>query len=155
MYVTDQTAYWPDWLRDGACINTAVIHCATEDVIVILTWNRPTRHHHLSREHLPRACSLHHCQQPNCPGQMGTMLHMAVVKHANHMTMTTSGLIMSWSDYLNTKGYVNINLQDLCETLIVYILLSTFQLVNMVLTVNKSYVRRFLAWIESADWKPW
>ncbi len=54
-----------------------------------------------------------------------------------------------------TKGNVNIKLRDLCETLIVYILLSTFQLVHMVLTVNKSDVRRFIAWIESADWNPW
>ncbi len=47
-------------------------------------------------------------------------------KHANHMTMTTSGQIMPWSDCLKTKGNVNIKLQDMCETLIVYILLSTF-----------------------------
>ncbi len=47
-------------------------------------------------------------------------------KHANHMTMTTGGQIMSWSDCLKTKGNVNIKLGDLCETLIVYILLSTF-----------------------------
>ncbi len=72
-------------------------------------------------------------------------------KHANHMTMTTSGQIMSWTDYLKTKGNVNIKLQDLCETLIVYILLSTFQLVHMVLTVNKHDLRRFIAWIVSAD----
>ncbi len=38
----------------------------------------------------------------------------------------TSGQIMPWSDCLKTKGNVNIKLQDLCETLIVYILLSTF-----------------------------
>ncbi len=68
-------------------------------------------------------------------------------KHANHMTMTTSGQIMSWPDYLKTKGNVNIKL-------IVYILLSTFQSVHMVLTVNKPNVRRFIAWIESADWNP-
>ncbi len=64
------------------------------------------------------------------------------------MTMTTSGQIMSWSDYIKTKGNVNIKLRDLCETLIVYILLNTFQLVHMVLTVNKHDVRRFFAWIE-------
>ncbi len=58
---------------------------------------------------------------------------------------------MSWTDYLKTKGNVNIKLRDLCETLIVYILLSTFQLVHMVLTVKKPDVRRFIAWIESAD----
>ncbi len=34
-----------------------------------------------------------------------------------------------------------------CESLIVYILLSTFQIVHMVLTVNKPNVRRFIAWI--------
>ncbi len=67
------------------------------------------------------------------------------------MTMTTSGQIMSLTDYLKTKGNVKIKLRDLCETLIVYILLSTFQLVHMVLTVNKPDVRRFIAWIESAD----
>ncbi len=43
-------------------------------------------------------------------------------KHANHMTMTTSGQIMPWSDCLKTKGNVKIKLPDLCETLIVYIL---------------------------------
>ncbi len=58
---------------------------------------------------------------------------------------------MLWSDYLKTKENVNIKLQDLCETLIVYILLSTFQLVHMVLTVNKPDVRRFIVRIESAD----
>ncbi len=58
---------------------------------------------------------------------------------------------MSWTDYLKTKGNVNIKLRDLCETLIVYILLSTFQLVHMVLTVNKPDVRRFIAWIVSVD----
>ncbi len=47
-------------------------------------------------------------------------------KHTNHMTMTTSGQIMLWSDCLKTKGNVNIKLRDLCETLIVYNLLSTF-----------------------------
>ncbi len=50
----------------------------------------------------------------------------AQIKHANHMTMTTSGQIMPWSDWLKTKGNVKIKLQDLCKTLIVYILLSTF-----------------------------
>ncbi len=72
-------------------------------------------------------------------------------KHANHMTMTTTGQIMSWSDYLTTKGNMNIKLRDLCETSIVYILLSTFQLVHMVLTVNIPDVRRCIAWMESAD----
>ncbi len=68
-----------------------------------------------------------------------------LIKHANHMTMITSGQIMSWSDYLKTKGNMNIKLRDLCKELIVYILLSTFQLVHMVLTVNKPNVRRFIA----------
>ncbi len=68
-------------------------------------------------------------------------------KHENHMTMTTSGQIMPWPDYLKTKGNVNIKLLDLCEILIIYILLSTFQSVHMVLTVNKPDVRRFIAWI--------
>ncbi len=68
------------------------------------------------------------------------------------MTMTTRGQIMLWSDYLKTKETVNIMLRDLCETLIVYIFLSTFQLVHMVMTVNKPDVRRFTTWIESADW---
>ncbi len=35
---------------------------------------------------------------------------MSMSKHANHMTMTTSGQIMSWTDYLKTKGNVNIKL---------------------------------------------
>ncbi len=43
------------------------------------------------------------------------------IKHANHMTM-----IMPSSDCLKTKGKVKIKLRDLCETLIVYVLLSTF-----------------------------
>ncbi len=51
---------------------------------------------------------------------------IAQIKHANYMTMTTNGHIMSWPDYLKTKGNMNIKLRDLCETLIVYILLSTF-----------------------------
>ncbi len=83
-----------------------------------------------------------------------TQFSFSYVKHANHMTMTTSGPIMSWSNYLNTKGNMNIKLPDLWEALIVYILLSTFLLVHMVLTVNKPDVRRFNAWIESADWNP-
>ncbi len=65
------------------------------------------------------------------------------------MTMTTSGPIMAWPDYLKTKGNVDIKLWDLCEILIVYILLSTFRSVHMVLTVNKPNVRRFIAWIVS------
>ncbi len=76
-------------------------------------------------------------------------------KLSNHMTMTSSGQIMSWPDYLKTKGNMNIKFWDLCEILIVYILLSTFQSVHMVLTVNKLDVRRRMAWIESADWNPW
>ncbi len=61
------------------------------------------------------------------------------------MTMNTSGQIMSWTDYLKTQWNMNIKLQDLCEILIVYILLRTFQLVHMVLTVNKPDVRRFIS----------
>ncbi len=76
------------------------------------------------------------------------------IKHANHMTMTTSGQIMSWPVYLKTQGNVNIKLWDLCEILVVYILLSSFESVHMVLTVNKPDVRRFIAWIEWADWNP-
>ncbi len=79
------------------------------------------------------------------------MRHNCCSTHANHMTMTTSGHIMSWFDHLKTKGNVNITLQDFNETLIVLILLSTFQLVHIVLTVNKPDVRRFIAWIDSAD----
>ncbi len=72
-----------------------------------------------------------------------------ILKHANHMTMTTSGQIMPCSDYLKTKGNVIIKWWDLCETLIVYIVLSTFQSVSMLLIVNKPDVRRFIAWIVS------
>ncbi len=79
----------------------------------------------------------------------------SIIKHANHMTLTTSGQIMSWPDYLKTKVNVNIKFWDLCEILIVYILLSTFQSVHMVLIVNTLDVRRLIAWIESADWNPW
>ncbi len=71
------------------------------------------------------------------------------------MTMTTCGQIMPWPDYLKTKENVNIKLRDLCETLIVYILLSTFQLVHMLLTVNTPDVRRFFEWIEPAELNPW
>ncbi len=49
---------------------------------------------------------------------------------------------------------MNVKLWDLCEILIVYILLSTFQSVHMILNVNKPGVRRLIAWIESADWNP-
>ncbi len=35
-------------------------------------------------------------------------------KHANYMTMTISGQIMSWSDCLKTKGNMNIKLQHTC-----------------------------------------
>ncbi len=38
------------------------------------------------------------------------MLDLPSYKHANHMTMTTSGQIMLWSDYLKTKENVNIKL---------------------------------------------
>ncbi len=86
-----------------------------------------------------------------CEGFVLLAAKMAYIKHTNHMNMTTSGQIMPWSDCLKTNGNVNIKLRDLCETLIVYILLSTFSLVHMVLTVNKPDVRRFIAWIESAD----
>ncbi len=60
------------------------------------------------------------------------------VTHTNHMTMTTY-LVMTWLP----KENVNLKLWDLCETLIVYILLNT---------LNKYDVRRFIAWVESADW---
>ncbi len=52
--------------------------------------------------------------------------HHILVKHANHIHMTTGGQIMPWSDCLKTKGNMNMKLRDLSETLIVYILLSTF-----------------------------
>ncbi len=82
------------------------------------------------------------------------LMSTILFKYANHMTMTTNGQIMSWPVYLKTKGNVNIKLWDLCEILVVYILLSTFESVHMLLTVNKPDVRRFIAWIESADWNP-
>ncbi len=50
----------------------------------------------------------------------GTMSKHILVKHANHISMTTSGQIMPLSDCLKTKGNVKIKLRDLCETLIVY-----------------------------------
>ncbi len=105
----------------------------------VVTGTQPSHWRHSSHDHRPDPRRLEH----------GTYN-----KHTNHMTMTTSGQIMSWTDYLKIKGNVNIKLPDLCETLIVYILLSTFQLIHMVLTVNKADVRRFIAWIESADWNP-
>ncbi len=36
------------------------------------------------------------------------------ITHANHMTMTTSRQILSWSDHCKTKENVNITLLDLC-----------------------------------------
>ncbi len=53
---------------------------------------------------------------------------------------------MPWSDCLKTKGNVNIKLRDLCETFdclhfAQYILIS----------LHGIDVRRFIAWIESAD----
>ncbi len=50
------------------------------------------------------------------------------------------------------NGNVNIKLWDLCETLIVYILLSTFQ---WALTVNWPDVRRYIASIDPAYSIPW
>ncbi len=35
------------------------------------------------------------------------------ITHANHMTTTTSGQILSWPDYCKTKENVNITLLDL------------------------------------------
>ncbi len=55
---------------------------------------------------------------------------------------------------LKTKGNVNIKLWDLCESLIVYILLSTFQWIHMALAVNIPDVRGFIAWIEVSWLKP-
>ncbi len=34
------------------------------------------------------------------------------INHVNHMTMTTSGQITLWPDYLKTKGNMNIKLRD-------------------------------------------
>ncbi len=45
--------------------------------------------------------------------------------HTSHMTITTTEQIWSGPDYLNEKANVNINLQDLCETLVVSTLFST------------------------------
>ncbi len=36
------------------------------------------------------------------------------INHANQMTMTTTGQILSWPDYHKTKENVNITLLDLC-----------------------------------------
>ncbi len=56
--------------------------------------------------------------------------HSFIIKYTNHMTMTTSGHIMSWSNYLKTKGnhheHKIAKWRDLWETLIVYILLIHF-----------------------------
>ncbi len=43
------------------------------------------------------------------------------------ITMTTNEQIWSWPDYCKTNINVSIKLLDLCESLIVYILLSTFK----------------------------
>ncbi len=45
--------------------------------------------------------------------------------HTSHMTITTTEQIWSGPDYLNERANVNINLQDLCETLVVSTLFST------------------------------
>ncbi len=47
------------------------------------------------------------------------------ITHAIDMAMTTSGQIYSWPDYHMTKENVSIKLLDLCESSIIYILLST------------------------------
>ncbi len=75
----------------------------------------------------------------------------SLITHANHMTVTTSG---RFSHDPITKGNINIKLWDLYESLIVYILLNKFQWVHMALAVNRPDVRRFIAWIEPADWNP-
>ncbi len=36
------------------------------------------------------------------------------ITHANHMTMTTNGHILTWTDYHKTKVNVNITFLDLC-----------------------------------------
>ncbi len=48
-----------------------------------------------------------------------------------------------------------IKLCDLCDSFIIYILLSTWQYVHMALAVNRPDVRRCMAWMQSADWIPW
>ncbi len=86
----------------------------------------------------------------NCLGLSAPFLSIFLSKnspqviHGNHMTMTISGQIKSWPDYLMTKGNVNIKLLDLCESLIVYILLSTCQWVHMTLAVNRHAVDRYI-----------
>ncbi len=53
------------------------------------------------------------------------------ITYAKHMTMTTSGQILSLPDYRNIRqiNKINVNMKflDLCESLIVYIVLSTCQ----------------------------
>ncbi len=55
------------------------------------------------------------------------------ITHANHMTMTTIGQ----TNYRKTKENVSIKLLEMCESLIVYILLRTCKWVHMVLAINR------------------
>ncbi len=75
---------------------------------------------------------------------------LSTIDHC-HMTMTTSGQIRSSPVTLRQNGNVNIKLWALCESLIVYILISIFQGVHMALSVNIPDVRRFIS-VEPADW---
>ncbi len=56
---------------------------------------------------------------------------------------------------LKIKGNVNIKLWGLCESLIVYIVFNKFQWIHMAMAVNRPDVRRYIEWIEPADWLPW
>ncbi len=56
---------------------------------------------------------------------------------SDYLTMTTRGQIYSCPDYCKTKWNVNIKLLDLCESLIVYILLGTFQWFHLTKAINR------------------
>ncbi len=83
-------------------------------------------------------------------------------KNEKVCTMPQSPMQITWSavgrfshDLITLRQKETWKLWDLCESLIVYILLRTFQWIHMALAVKRPNARRFIAWIKPADWKPW
>ncbi len=135
------------YLSNGRCVRTSVtIRNVPAPGDGHPTYSRPVTKRVVLM--LNNVTCIYHCN-------IGRTFKLNSYTHANHTTMTSSGKILLWPYYLKTKRNVNIKLWDLCETLILYSLLSTFQLVDMTLTVNRCDVRRCMVWMESADWIPW
>ncbi len=76
-------------------------------------------------------------------------------KHANYMTMTTSGLIMSWPDYLKTNGNVNIKLWDFdCLHFAQYISISPHGIDCKQTWCKKIYCMDRFSWLKPLNVKP-